>query len=281
MPVASAFDEGEEAWKKVQALTNPAHRVKEVHEYRETLKAGFEAIEEHAEFQKKQAAQFTELKNFRDQLRAIEHRLNDNAACRSFLENYASVVSSKSFTDKENWKKLQSQKAQATVELTSFVNSWRSEARERLDGALARIPLELAQNGLDASLAASLSEPLLQLLETVDSVSDPIVVANLPGRATSAVRDLGIRIQQQIAMKAAPPPPQPPAGGAPEPSTPTPGPSEPPKKPEPVRQTRRVRPQDVAFVTVVHDLKEWEGLRDKLDEKVRDLIQQGYDVDLS
>jgi hypothetical protein len=28
-------------------------------------------------------------------------------------------------------------------------------------------------------------------------------------------------------------------------------------------------------------LKEWEGLRDKLDEKVRDLIQQGYDVDLS
>jgi hypothetical protein len=141
--------------------------------------------------------------------------------------------------------------------------------------------LELAQNGLDASLAASLSEPLLQLQETVDSASDPIVVANLPGRATSAVRDLGIRIQQQIATKAAPPPPQPPAGGATEPSTPTPGPSEPPKKPEPVRQTRRVRPQDVAFVTVVHDLKEWDALRDKLDEKIRDLIQQGYDVDLS
>jgi hypothetical protein len=48
-----------------------------------------------------------------------------------------------------------------------------------------------------------------------------------------------------------------------------------------VRQTRRVRPQDVAFVTVVHDLKEWDALRDKLDEKIRDLIQQGYDVDLS
>ena len=281
MPVALAFDEGEEAWKKVQALTNPAHRVKEVHENRETLKAGFEAIEEHAEFQKKHATQFTELKNFRDQLRAIEHRLNDNATCRSFLENYASVVSSKSFTDKENWKTLQSQKAQATVELTSFVNSWRAEARERLDGALVRIPLELAQNGLDASLATSLSEPLLQLQETVDSASDPIVVANLPGRATSAVRDLGIRIQQQIATKAAPPPPQPPAGGATESPTPTPGPSEPPKKPEPVRQTRRVRPQDVAFVTVVHDLKEWDALRDKLDEKIRDLIQQGYDVDLS
>jgi len=28
-------------------------------------------------------------------------------------------------------------------------------------------------------------------------------------------------------------------------------------------------------------LKEWDALRDKLDEKIRDLIQQGYDVDLS
>jgi hypothetical protein len=48
-----------------------------------------------------------------------------------------------------------------------------------------------------------------------------------------------------------------------------------------MRQTQRVRPQDVAFVTVVHDLKEWDALRDKLDEKVRDLIRRGYDVDLS
>jgi hypothetical protein len=108
-----------------------------------------------------------------------------------------------------------------------------------------------------------------------------IVVANLPGRATSAVRDLGIHIQHEIAKKVALPPPEPPAGDGTEPPTPTPRPSEPPKKPEPMRQTQRVRPQDVAFVTVVHDLKEWDALRDKLDEKVRDLIRRGYDVDLS
>lgn len=282
MPMSSAFTEGEETWKKVLALTTPAHRVREVHDNRETLKAGFAAIEEHAEFQKKNATLFTELKNFHDQLRAIEYRLNGGGAFLAFLDNYKSVVDSRSFTDKESWKTLQSQKAQATVELTSLFNGWRAETRDLINNALGRIPAELAQQNLDGDLANTLSTPLRALLETVDTAADPMILASLPSRAAESVRALGVNIQREIAKKNAAPPSSSSGGGTQ--MQPTPPPSsgaKPSQKPEPIRPTRKVRPQDVAFVTVVHDVREWEALRDKLDERVRELIRQGYDVEFS
>lgn len=280
MPASSAFTEGEEAWKKVQALTTPAHRVREVYENRETLKAGFGAIDDHADFQKKNGSLFTELKNFRDQLRAIEYRLDGDGACLALLGNYKTILDLKSFTDKDSWKTLQNQKAQATIELTSLVNGWRTEARDLVDNALGRIPTELAEHNLDGDLADALSAPLLASREAIDSSGDPVTVANLPSRAAEAVRALGLGIQREITKKAAQRPAQPAGGATQEPPPPDTGGGEPPPKPEPVRQMRKVRPQDVAFVTIVHDLKEWDALRDKLDERVRELIRQGYDVDL-
>jgi hypothetical protein len=284
MPMSATFSEGEEAWKKVQALTTPSHRVREVYENRELLRAGFAAIEDHASFQKKNATQFTELKNFHDQLKAIEYRLNGNGTCLAFIRNYKSVVDSKSFTEKESWKTLQNQKAQATVELTSLVNCWRTDTRELIDNALARIPSELAQHNLDGQLVNKFAIPLRELRDTVDSASDPIIVANLPSRATEAVRTLGSSLQREISRKALPAPTLPGTGEGrqqppmPPPSTSGSGQS---NKPEPLKQTRKLRPQDVSFVTVIHDLKQWDALRDKLDERVRELIRQGYEVDLS
>jgi hypothetical protein len=283
MPMSSAFAEGEETWKKVQALTTPAHRVREVHDNMETLKAGFTAIEEHAEFQKKNATLFTELRNFHSQLRAIEYRLNGGGAFLAFLDNYKSVVDFRSFTDKESWKTLQSQKAQATVELTSLLNLWRKETRELVNNALGRIPAELARQKLDAELATTLGAPLRALLDTVDTTVDPMKLANLPSRAAESVRALGLNIQREIAKQNATPPPSSLGGRIQQPPIPplTSGVSNPLPKAEPVRQTCKVCPQDVAFVTVVHNVTEWEALRDKLDERVRQLIQQGYDVDFS
>jgi hypothetical protein len=118
------------------------------------------------------------------------------------------------------------------------------------------------------------------LREAIDSSGDPVTVANLPSRAAEAVRALGLGIQREITKKAAQRPAKPTDGATQEAPPPDTGGAEPPHKPDPVRQARKVRPQDVAFVTVVHDLKEWDALRDKLDERVRELIRQGYDVDL-
>jgi len=273
MPLPEDFTEGEEAWRKVVALTTPAHRVREVHASRDVLQAGTVSIEAHADFRSKHGSQFTELRNFWGQLSAIEYRLVGADACRSLVETFRKVSNSRAFAEKENWKTLQNLKAQATVELTSLLDNWRKEAREQLTGALDRLPQELAQQKLEPQLVDELGKPIIVLRDSLDSETDPVAVSNLPARAAEAVRQLGVRIQREVAKKAVPPPS---AGGEP---------SEPPRadesRPKPTAKlVRKLRLQDVALVTVVHDIKEWDTFRDKLDERVRKLIRDGYDVDL-
>jgi hypothetical protein len=189
------------------------------------------------------------------------------------VETFRKVSNSRAFAEKENWKTLQNLKAQATVELTSLLDNWRKEAREQLTGALDRLPQELAQQKLEPQLVDELGKPIIVLRDSLDSETDPVAVSNLPARAAEAVRQLGVRIQREIAKKAVLPPS---AGGEP---------SEPPRadesRPKPTAKlVRKLRLQDVALVTVVHHIKERDTFRDKLDERVRKLIRDGYDVDL-
>lgn len=255
MGLADAFTEGEDAWRKVMALSNPVHRVREIHAAKSALKAGQKAIEGHATFQVQHGTQFTELVQLKDRLEAIEYRLGDSDGIRSFLEEYRVAAQSASFADAEVWKRLQSLKAQATLELTPVLDVWRDEARRQLQDTLDRLPEELAQRQLDPLLAEEISKPLVALRDSLETVTLPAQVAALPGRAAQGVRQLGMRIVQETVK-------------------------EEPEKPEP-RQVRRICASDVSTVTRVRTEAEWEELVAKLDRRVRLLLDDGYDVELT
>ena len=79
---------------KVVSLTNPIHRVKEVHTEQETLTTGHQAIETHADFQQHNGTLFTELTGPVRQLQAIEHLLEPAGCIPSFLGEYRTVEQS-------------------------------------------------------------------------------------------------------------------------------------------------------------------------------------------
>jgi hypothetical protein len=260
MPLPKAFTDGEDAWRQVQELTNPVHRVREVHTTRDTLTAGHEAIEGHATFQEQNGTQFTELTATIDQLTAIEH-LCDTAGCiPSFLEEYRTAHASACFADKEVWKRLQGCKAQAALELTSLLDRWRNEARTRLDEAIQRLPSDLADCGLDSALEADLARPLSDLLAGLDGTNLPVRVAAFPDRAGQLIRALGVRIAEQVKKKE----------HADKPAQPA----------TPKKEVRQVRPSDVTTVTVVTSEVEWDILRSKLDQRVRELLAKGFHVEI-
>ena len=76
-----------------------------------------------------------------------------------FSRSFAAQAAA-SFADKEVWKQLQSGKAQAALELTALLEGWRNTARTRLQEAIQRLPTDLADRGLDATLEESLAKPL-------------------------------------------------------------------------------------------------------------------------
>jgi len=261
MPLPKAFTDGEDAWRQVQDFTNPVHRVREVHTTRDTLAGGHEAIEGHATFQEQSGTPFTELTATIDQLTAIEH-LCDTADCiPSFLQEYRTAQTSACFADKEVWKRLQGCKAQAALELTSLLDRWRNEARKRLVEAIQRLPSDLADRGLDSALEADLAKPLNDLLAGLDATNLPVRVAAFPDRAGQLIRALGVRIAEEVRKKE--------NAGKPVPTA------------TPKKQVRQVRPSDVATVTRVTSGPEWETLRAKLDQRVRQLLDEGFDVELT
>ena len=265
MPLPADFTEGEDAWRKVVSLTNPIHRVKEVHTEQRALESGHKAVEAHADFQQQNSTLFTELVGLVRQLQAIEHHLEPTGCIPLFLGEYRTVEQSATFADKPVWKRLQSLKAQASLELTPLLDGWRNQAREHIQAALDRLPTDLVAQGLDAALQDEMAAPLVTLRDGLDAVTLPTQVAALPDRAAQAVRQLGQRIADAVREKA-------------EAEAKKDGKK---REPQPPRQTRPVRVGDVATVTRVSTEAEWDALRDKLDKRVRQLLKEGYDVDVS
>ena len=109
-----------------------------------------------------------------------------------------------------------------------------------------------------------MAAPLIALRDGLDAIRLPTQVAALPDRAAQTVRQLGLRIADEVKKKAAAEAKR--AGRTIE--------------TKPVRQTRPVRASDVATVTVVSTALQWETLRDKLDKRVRELLAEGYDVEV-
>jgi len=144
-----------------------------------------------------------------------------------------------------------------------LLDGWREEARGQLQGALDRLPTDLSENQLDSALEESLARSLVQLRDNLDAETLPAQVAAFPARAANEVRNLGNRLAAEVQKKMDAEAKK--AGK--------------PVEPKPQRKVRQLRPSEVATVTRVTNEQQWEALRDKLDERVRELLKD-YDVEL-
>jgi len=266
IPLPASFSNGEDAWRQVSELTNPIHRVNEIHAAQDALRTGCEAIERHAAFQKQNAALFKELSDLVKRLEAIEHRLDPTCAVVSLLTEYRSAHSSASLAEKNVWNALQSHKNQALLELTPLLDGWRDDARKVIGAALERLPDDLSERELETSLESSLAEPLVKLRDSLDGETLPATVAGFPDRARQLVRQLGQRIAEEAAKNQ-----KVPDGG---------GGTSGGNGPTPPRKVRVLRPTEIATVTRVSNTEEWEQLSNKLDQRVRQLLDDGFDVEL-
>jgi hypothetical protein len=261
LPRPEAFDEGKEALESVLALTNPMHRVKEIHARADDLKRGVESIDQVAMFREKWGTAFIEVKSFATQLRGIEHLLPSGGTIESFLGEYESALVGARFAETDIWKAIQGAKAGAALEIQTLLTSWRDEARQIVEDALDRLHGDLKQRDLEEELAKEMAAPLDAFIVALDTEAEPVRVAALPSRARRRVGELGAALRKEVEKQAPKAP-----GGSGEP-------------PKPVRETRRVRFSDVATVRRVRTEAEWEELQKKLDERVRTLLRD-FEVEL-
>jgi hypothetical protein len=268
LPLPAELADGVEAWRKVESLTNPLHRVLEVNASRAVLEKGLDLVTTYSDFQTKHGAAFKQYSEFVHSLVHIERWFDAGTGVKQLLAANDAVVSAASFGDPESWKQLLSLRDQAILERRELLETFRKEARELLERAIARLPADLTARGLPPELESRLSGAARALLDkSAGELPVPELTA-LPDRAAKVVRELGAAIVAAEAKRRAKEAGEGAGAGA--------GSSADGAGPKP----RRLRVADVTTVTTISNEAEWRSVRDALDTEVRALLQKGFTVEL-
>lgn len=257
LPLPADFVAGREVLGKISALTNPTHRVHEVHAHKDKLEAYAHAIRTLSSFVTTWGKAYTEIRTQAASLGAVEHRLPSEGKCRAFLQHWQAAVEQGKVTDENTIKDLRNAKALAEQELQKQLDTWREDAMRVVEAALDTLPEELAAAGL-GDVQETLAVPLNTFLAGSDKETDVARVASLPERAARLVSELAAAIRAEQDQRA-----------------PQPGEGQKPRKP-----LKRVRVVDVASTVRIENEAQWTLVRDKLDQTVRKELAAGNDVEL-
>lgn len=261
LPLPSDFFDGKEVFENILALSNPMHRVSEIHAQREHLEQYVAVIQAQSTFVEKWGKVFTEMRDFAAQVGAVEYRLPASGACASFIGNWRVARANASAADEQVWRDLQSGRAAALLELEGVLSAWRDDARNLVQAAIERLPQDLTGADLSGEeLRESLVAPLRDFVYSIDGQADVAGVAALPDRARHLIAELRTAFQAEQRKHSV------------ISSSDTSGIS--------MKPVTHVRIVDVATTTRIQTEAQWETIRDRLDEAVRKELANGNDVDL-
>jgi len=197
LPLPKAFNDGKETFEKIVALTNPVHRIKEIHGQKDKLEAYAACMGRVADFIDKRGKAFTDVRDFARQLSAVEHKISGDGECKAFLGNWNAAKEQADFVSDDTWKRTQDSHAGADLELKKLTDEWRAEAQRIAQAALDRLPNELKAAELPVEeLKESLSVPLNGFLACIDNETDRSRIAVLPDRAVRLADGRNLPVDQ-------------------------------------------------------------------------------------
>jgi len=265
LPLGATCTDGIRAWQDVAAQTAPIQRVRLVTDQAGPLEAGHTAILTAHDFNARNAEPFREMQESVRDAQAVSHLLPAGGQLGLFIAEFVAAVRAGTIVDQPTWKSLGIRWQSAAIERKELLSRWRSDAQAALDAARARLPQDCADRGLDTAVATQAAadlEPCAALVAQAQTLGASAALAN---QIDVAVRRVAERIAAAVQAKVAP---KPPTGG----STPPPPPN---------RKVQQLRPRDVDTVTRIGSMDDWERFKTKLDTRVRDALDNGYDVELS
>ena len=265
LPLSNTFLEGKEVFAKIVSLTNPMHRVNEIHGYSQKLPSYVEGISSVDLFVDKWGKAFTEMRDFAATISTIEYRLLQNSDCVSFLKDWETTKTQAKFTDKQVWQDLQTSQQIAKLNFQKIINDWREEARNLAVNAIEEIPQKLADHGLPvAELQESLVKDFNQFVATLDVATSPTHVASLPEQARELIRKLDAAIQQEKSRR----------------DPPVVRENKEDNEYKTNSSVKQIRVSAIAQKTRIQNIEQWDQIREQLDKAIKQELENGNEVEL-
>jgi hypothetical protein len=254
LPLPVVITTAEDGLGRIQALTNPMHRVIEVAEQVDKLPHYQTAVQEAASFVEKYGQAFIRTREFASFLNGIIYRLTAQGAAATFHQNWQAAINQATIIDPTTWKGLQNDKAAAEIELQQVLSGWREAARQTAQSGLADLPDLLDKYNVAAADRDKIQDAVTRLQAFVlelDTMTEHSYLATVQSRSERYVQELRAQLET---LKPAPPPPS-------------------PDKKEAVS----VRLADYVADGKIAKLEQWQ----KLDTAVRRALHEGKEVNLT
>jgi hypothetical protein len=156
--------------------------------------------------------------------------------------------------DQEVWKDLQNSKAAAELELEQCKNAWRNEARDLAQKVIDQLAYDQrVQETFNEASRAALIEPLQKFITDLEKETRVDFVANAPGRIEYLHRQIAQMVEEAWKKKQA-------------------------AEQKPVKPVETIRLSEVLKITTIQKFSQWEEIRDRLDQVVREALNDGKDI---
>lgn len=265
LPLPNTFIEGKEVFNKIVTLTNPMHRVNQIHGCSQQLPGYVEGIRSVCQFVEKWNKAFTEMRDFASDVATISYRLPASSDCATFLKDWENAKNLATFTDKQVWQNLLNYQQTANLNLQKIINDWREEARKLAVNAIEELPQKLAEYGLPIEeLQDSLIKELNQFVTTLDVITLPSHIAGLPEQARELIRKLDGAIQQEKSRR------YPPVVGE----------NQDDNGYKVNSSVKQIRVSAIAHKTRIQTPEQWYQIRGQLDELILQELENGNEVEL-
>jgi hypothetical protein len=260
-PLPARFSDGREALRDLLALTRPLHRVQELSALRQDLPEYVQAVRAASDFIHGWGKAFGEMRDFAGDLQAVEYRLPPGGSCQVFLQDWQTAYAQALFFEAQTWKDLQNARAAASLELEQTMNQWRAEARQLIQAVLEQIPYTHATGETTPdSIRPEVINRLHDFLSKLEAEQRPSHLVNALDRARQVIGQFNQAAEEERRKRR---------------ENETGGEKTPPRKVHTIRLT------DVTRSFHIQSEAQWNEMRERLDQAVKDALTRGEDVEIN
>ena len=256
LPLTKSFSEGREVFERFVGLSNPHHVITEIMAAKDQLPGYVQAIGTSHAFTEKWGTTFTEMRDFANELAAIQFRLTDDGRALAFLKNWETALSQMTIMDDDVWKTLQQSRNTAQMEITELVSQLKEEASAEITAAEQVIQQLFSNADMPGKYHENGAKAVLENLKTeLDNVAGISATINSVEQVKRRIQSLITSVQDDIAKI------KPPVAGE-------------------KRQKEKIKIIGSGKKQIIKNEPEWNNFRDELDARVKKILSQNKDVEL-
>jgi len=228
----------------------------EIVKNRDILSDGYASVQQYAAFHTKHGQTFVDLKGFVHTLESILPHASEKPEVEGCVSRYRGAIQAKNIADPAVWSGLTDSKQKAELALRELIAGWKEVARTAAFDVRSAVMNKAAGLQIEEEFAEGLLSDLGKCSKTIDEETHPASLAMLSGRISGLQPGIIRKLEEEYKRR-----------------HPDPAPGVKEAKIEKIKVAEFIAKRRIVTAG------EWDQVRNTLDKRVRELLDQKFEVE--